>query len=154
MPSRAHPFQKLCCVPETSERSSILLAAAGSSILTFDLTGSLVSHGPPFEEPASFDWGEADDFTNGPSPFKRRKIEHPNALSISREASEDSVEIVAERQKGERRRPKVEESMLPNVSHLISTSDGRAIISVTTEDKSINTFAMSNAGKLIIKSQR
>lgn len=154
MPYRAHPFQKLCCVPETSERSAVVLAAAGSSILTFDLTGNLVSHGPPFEEPASLDGGEAEDSTNGLSPFKRRKIEHPKTLSISREASEDSIEIVAERQKGERRKPKVEESKLPSVSHLISTSDGRAIISVTTEDKSINTFELSNAGKLIIKSQR
>ena len=148
MAATYHPFQKLCCVTRTVE-GSLLLAAAGPNILTYDLkTRKLLSHAPPFYDAAS---EEDQDLNHGPGPAKRRKLDHPN---LSQEASEESVEIVAERRKGERRRPKLEESKLPNVSHLVAISDGRTVIAVTTEDKCISVFSLSNAGRLTVKSQR
>ena len=149
MAASAHPFQKLICVPQTFKRPSILLAAAGSSILTFSLPeGEILNRAPPFDDDEASDDYEGVD---GPSPLKRRKLEH---ASLSREASEDSIEIVAERRKGERRKPKLEVSKLPKVSHLLATSDGRMVITVSVEDKSVNAFSLQNSGKLIWRSTR
>lgn len=148
MATAHHPFQKLCYVPRTAKRPSLLLAAAGATILTYDLEiRKLLNHGPPFDEAAS----EDKDSIDGPSPAKRRKLDHSK---LSQENSEDSVEIVAERKKGERRKPKVEESKLPNVSHLIATSNGRNVIAITTEDKCITVFTLDSVGRLIVESQR
>ena len=152
MAATHHPFQKLCLVPKTMERPSLLLAAAGPSILTYDLEiRKVLSHGPPFGEAISKDDWQAHASANGPSPAKRRKLDH---ATLSQEASEESVEIVAERRKGERRKPKIEESRLPNVSHLIATSNGRSVIAITAEDKCITVFSLSSVGKLLIESQR
>ena len=152
MAATHHPFQKLCLVPRTVEKLSLLLAAAGPSILTYDSeTRKVLSHGPPFGEAIPKDDWQAQESANGPSPAKRRKLDHP---TLSQEASEESVEIVAERRKGERRKPKIEESKPPNVSHLIATSNGRSVIAITTEDKCITVFSLSRAGNLIVESQR
>lgn len=148
MAATHHPSQKLCCVPRTVKRPSLLLAAAGAVILTYDLeTRKLLNYGPPFDEAAS----EEGDSIDRPNPAKRRKLNHS---TLSQETSEDSVEIVAERKKGERRKPKVEESKLPNVSHLVATSNGQNIVAVTTEDKCIIVFSLTSICRLIVESQR
>ena len=69
--------------------------------------------------------------------------------------SEDSVEIIAERQKGERRKPKVVELTKPSsISHALAASDGQVVITVTAEDKSINVFSFLDDGKLLLQSRR
>ena len=152
MALRPHPFQKLCHVPKTSGRSSLLLAAAGPTIFVFTaVNGSLLNHVPPVVETDPEKELDEDEFAAVPNAAKRRKLDHP---ALSRDESEDSVEIVAERRKGERRKPKVENSKLPNVSHLVATSDGRHIIAVTTEDKSINIYSLMDSGQLTLISQR
>jgi hypothetical protein len=148
---RPHPFQKLRIVPGTTGRPSVILAAAGPSLRTYDLSNKrLLCQGPPFREVSD----ACNDSINGPSPSKRRKLDHSSAAGISREASEESVEIVAERKKGQRKRPKVEESRLPNVSHILSTANGATIIAVTTEDKCITVFTITKAGELLVESRR
>ena len=148
MAATHRPFQKLCCVPSTVERPSLLLAAAGAVILTYDLeTRKLLNHGPPFDEAAS----EDEDSIDGAEPAKRRKLNHS---TLSQETSEDSVEIVAERKKGERRKPKVEESKLPNVSHLVATSNGQNIVAISAEDKCIIVFSLTSVCRLIVESRR
>ncbi len=148
MGTRHHPAQKLCWV----SRTSLLLAASGSRILTYNLeTGKLLSHGPPFDENTSKENHQTAGSAYGPSPTKRRKFDHPNS---SRETSDGSVEIVAERKKGERRKPKVKASNLPNVSHLIASSNGRNVIAVTTEDKCITVYSLILSGRLLIESRR
>ena len=152
MISTPHPVQKLCCVSRTPEQPSFLLAAAGPNILSFAFNnGSLLSHGPPFGDSEYDVEMSAENSANGPSPAKRRRLDHS---TVSREESEESVEIVAERRKGERRKPKVEDSRPPTVSHLIATSDGRKIIAVTTEDKTITVYSLMSSGRLIVDSQR
>ena len=155
MSSRPHPFQKLCYIPSIATRPCVLLAAVGPKILTFDIRkGALLGQGPPFDAESSDAESEPGDFGNGSSTSKRRKLEHPGVSSLSREPSDESVEIVAERRKGERKKPKVEEPKLPNVSHIVATSDGQTVIAVTTEDKSINTFSLRSSGRLVLKSRR
>jgi hypothetical protein len=155
MTPRFHPFQKLCYTSGTSETPPLLLAAAGPSVVSFDpIKGSILTQGPSFEEEKSENDEEELRAGEGPSPSKRRKLEHPNSSSLSREQSEESVEIVAERRKGERRKPKVEGSKLPNVSHLIATSNGRNVIAVTAEDKSISVFYRKDRGRLILQTCR
>jgi hypothetical protein len=149
--NRPHPFQKLRIIPGTPGRPTTLLAAAGPSICAYDFTNKRLLHqGPPFREVSD----PCNDNINGPSPSKRRKLDHSSAATISREPSEESVEIIAEREKGQRKRPKVEDSKLPNVSHILSTADGASIIAVTTEDKCITVFSIDEAGELLVESRR
>lgn len=154
MASRPHPFQKLCLVSASARRPPILVAAAGSSIRTYDyLTNKLLSYGPPFYEES--DSSERDASTvNGSTSAKRRKLNQGPTASISREASDESIEIVAERQKGQRKRPKVEDLKVPNVSHVLATTDGATVLAVTTEDKCISVFALVETGELEVKSRR
>lgn len=144
-----HPFQKLCHVKASQKQHSTLLAASGSNIVIFDLAnGSVLAI---YQDANS----ALDDAEIEFSPAKRRKLDNGDAESSYRDESEDSVEIVAERQKGERRKPKPAPSAIPpNISHLLATSDGRHVVTVTIEDKSINVFSLRPSGQLILKSSR
>ncbi|EXJ69181.1 uncharacterized protein A1O5_07217 [Cladophialophora psammophila CBS 110553] len=85
---------------------------------------------------------------------KRRKLEEGSRGEASHQDSEDSIEIISERKKGERRKPKVENTSLPNVSHIITTSDGKTVICVTAEDKAAIVFKVLTGGVLHLKSRR
>ena len=70
------------------------------------------------------------------------------------EELEESIEFISERTKGERRKPCEESSILPNVSHIVSTSNGQTVVSVTCEDKAVNVFDVQSEGTLELKSRR
>jgi tRNA (guanine-N(7)-)-methyltransferase subunit TRM82 len=147
----ASPFQQLCCVQPTESSTPFLLAAAGSLISSFDLRdGSLIACWPREKEHLPLTGIDAAG-EDGP-PSKKRKLDlEPN---LSREASEESLEIISERRKGERRRPKVESTVQANVSHLITTSGGKHVVCVTAEDKSIKVFDVENRQILKLRSER
>ncbi|KAK4943802.1 tRNA (guanine-N(7)-)-methyltransferase non-catalytic subunit trm82 [Elasticomyces elasticus] len=105
-------------------------------------------------EEAAEDNVPSDANGDGTRPSKRRRIDVEGQTGISRNDSEDSVEIISERKKGERRKPKVESSKLPNITHIITTSDAATVITVTAEDKSINVFSVGYGGVLTLQSQR
>ncbi|KIX04194.1 uroporphyrinogen decarboxylase [Rhinocladiella mackenziei CBS 650.93] len=150
-----HPFQALCCVQPVGGQQPFLLAASGPIINTFNLKdGSLLSQWPRTDNDDSeqhatsrVDGGEA-------RPSKRPKIEGEDQPESSHQHSDDSIEIISERKKGERRKPKVESSKLPNVSHIITTSDGATVIVLTAEDKSIGVFKVRSWGRLDLLSRR
>ena len=150
-----HPFQKLCVTQHAIGKRRRLFAATGHNLITLDLeTGRPVSQYPPSE--ASDDDDDHDDNAELlSSPTKRRKLDSGVPDAVSRQDSEESIEIVAERQKGERRRPKPPpDDKLPNISHLIVTSDGLHVVTATVEDKSINVFNASPSGRLRFASTR
>lgn len=154
-----HPFQKLCLIAQGIEKSPILLAASGSAISIFQVqSGTLIN---------KYVFGDGEDCGNrvgtmtngedrtiGARPTKRRKLDTEDSEGNGEQDSDHSVEVVAERQKGERKKPKAQESKSPNVSHLLSTSNGELIIAVTAEDKSIHVFELSSKGELNILSKR
>lgn len=155
MARRLHPFQKLCYVSGTSERPHVVVAAAGPMIAVFDLSQyKLLSMSSPFHAQLVDDGVDAEDSANGPNSPKRRKLGQSSIAPVSREASDESIEIISERRKGERKKPKVEDSKLPSVSHLLATSEGKTILAVTTEDKSINVLSLENSGNLLLRSRR
>ncbi|KIX96574.1 uncharacterized protein Z520_07840 [Fonsecaea multimorphosa CBS 102226] len=148
------PFQKLCCVQPADGQQPFLLAASGPVINSLSLKdGSLLNRWPP-SDPEDEEYDEAS--TNGQEtrPPKRRKLGEGTRGELAHQESEDSIEIISERKKGERRKPKVENTTLPNVSHIITTSDGKTAICVTGEDKSVLVFDVLTGGVLNLKSQR
>src|SRR3954454_8490590 len=139
-----HPFQKVCYIEKNID---LLFAAAGPYIYSLSLvSGDILSTWPPNFDGSLCDAEDATTTQNhhiAESPSKKRK------LSIAGEAAESgdsstSVEIVAERAKGQRRKAKTIDSKLPNVSHLITTKDQKHIIAVTSEDKCIRVFELGN----------
>ena len=151
-----HPFQEVCCVQPVNDEQPFLLAAAGPVISAFNLRdGSILSQWPPTEvEDVVEDDGPSYVNGDGIRTSKRRRIEVAGQAGLSRNDSEDSVEIISERKKGDRRKPKVESSKLPNITHIIATSDAATVITVTAEDKSINVFSVGSGGVLTLQSQR
>lgn len=144
------PAHKLCYIKR--DNNYILFAATGSYIQSLSIsTGAVLSLWPRDDVD-----GSSDDEKNGDDerPTKRLKRDESIPPSLGREGSElseGSIEIVAEgkqRQKGERRKPKIPDTTLPNVSHLVATSDGRSVIAVTAEDKSVRVFRVSKKGRL------
>ena len=145
-----HPFQKLCCVQASPHHKPLLFAASGSNIFTFQLQSGKVTsrwsaiHGP-----------ENAPVKTAPNPSKRRKLDGEQNGSLSRQESEESVEISVERRKGDRRKPKVEQPKASNVSHILATSDGQTLVAVTADDKTIHVFAvLGEDGVLLSKSSR
>lgn len=136
-------MHKLCHVHDTSDGKSFLLAATGPCIQSLSCSdGQLLSIWPRDENTESSD----DDAEGNERPSKRVKLSRDTS-----ELSEASIEIVAdgkERQKGERRRPKIPNPALPHVSHLITTSDAKHAIAVTAEDKAVRVFSISRSGRL------
>lgn len=148
------PAHKICLI--NNEGKQILLAATGPCIKSLSFPdGQQLSTWPQddHEESSNEDDGQEP-------PGKRQKLDHSEHADLKRqesEASEASIEIVAEgqkRQKGERRRPKIPDLTLPNVSHLIATSDGKHAIAITAEDKAVRVYNISQRGRLRQKSSR
>ena len=165
-----HPFQKLCALDVhsfldlpneakllDSDFIRLLLAAAGPYIFIIDLsTGQVLDQWP------SHNRAKVVSQTNGESqergedigrPSKRRKTDNNRRDNTSSDSS-DSVEIVAQRQKGQRKRPKIAIEKLPNVSHLVTTPDKKHVVAVTAEDKSIRIFELVKGVKLSLLSKR
>lgn len=137
------PVHKVCHVHDESNGKDFLLAATGPCIQSLACSdGRLMSMWPRDEDAESSE----DDTEDADRPSKRVKLDREAS-----ELSEASIEIVAdgkERQKGERRRPKIPNTTLPHVSHLITTSDARHAIAVTAEDKAVRVFSISRSGRL------
>ena len=81
-------------------------------------------------------------------------MEDDGPAEPAREDIEESIEIISDRKRGERRKAKVEDSKLPNVTHVIVTSNAATVITVTAEDKSINVFSVGTTGVLNLQGQR
>ena len=148
------PFQTLCCVQPVDGQQPFLLAASGPVISSFNLKdGSLLDQWPGLKGANAQD--EDAGTTNGDEgpPAKRRRMEDDGPAEPLREDTE-SIEIISERKKGERRKPKMEDSKLPNVTNVIVTSNAATVITVTAEDKSINVFSVDTTGVLNLQSQR
>ena len=157
-----HPVQKLCYLDGSDD---LYFAAAGPYIYS-------VSREKADETVIVSTWpGEDDDCfseaENGLAaskdpvrPSKKRKLSEGEAASESSESS-ISVEIVAERAKGQRRKAKSVQSKLPNVSHLIAAKDRKHVIAVTAEDKCIRVLELTSVlesrhhrGRLKLLTQR
>ncbi len=149
------PFQTLCCVQPVDGQQPFLLAASGPVISSFNLKdGSLLDQWPRSKgaDAQDEDAGTADG-DEGP-PAKRRRMEDDGPAEPAREDIEESIEIISDRKRGERRKAKVEDSKLPNVTHVIVTSNAATVITVTAEDKSINVFSVGTTGVLNLQGQR
>ncbi len=153
-----HPFQKLCHVGATPDLPEALLAASGPHICCYDLDKGLTTRWPAVEERNDISDNEAlqangDD--DGSRPAKRQRLSGHEEPPLSRQDSEDSVEIISERTKGRRRKPKpVAEVKLPNVSHMIGTGNGKYIVVVTTDDKCIRVLERQTSVRLRKISER
>lgn len=148
----AHPFQKICYLGKNDR--GLLLAAGGSHLYSFcPASGEMLSTWPSSSDDGLSDVGNGvsvrTDHTGEPPSKKRRLSANGDAAQSS--DSSVSVEIVAERAKGQRRRRKIVDSKLPNVSHLIATKDAKHVVAVTVEDKCIRVFEL---GRLTEGGQR
>lgn len=151
------PAHKLCY--SNRDNHGILFAATGPYIQSLSIDRGVVLSLWPRDD---VDDSSDDEQQNGDSdrPIKRLKLNRSTPATLGREGSElsdASIEIVAEgkkRQKGERRRPKIPDTTLPNVSHLAATSDGRSVIAITAEDKSVRVLTVSKNGRLRQQSSR
>ena len=160
--SMEHPVQKLCYLDGFDD---LYFAAAGPHIYS-------VSREKAGETVVVSTWPAEDDdglseAENGLAaskdpirPSKKRRLSDGEAAGGSSESS-ISVEIVAERAKGQRRQAKTVHSKLPNVSHLIAAKDQKHIIAITAEDKCIRVFELASAldtryhrGRLKLLTQR
>lgn len=150
------PAHKICFIAKGGNH--ILLAATGSCIQSLSYpTGEKLSIWPrdDFDNSSDDEEEQQED-----RPSKRQRLSDPENANFRRqdsEVSEASIEIVAEgqrRQKGERRRPKIPDVTLPNVSHLIVTTSGRNAIAITAEDKAVRVFRISRNGRLRQQSLR
>ncbi|KEF55069.1 uncharacterized protein A1O9_08722 [Exophiala aquamarina CBS 119918] len=152
MPS--YPFQKLCCVHPVNNPQPFLFAASGPLISSFDLKdGSVLSRWPNQDSTAREESSE-EATGDGNRLNKRRKLDTEDSTCLSRQTSEDSIEIISERKKETRIKPKVESAQQPNISHLLATSDGTTVIAVMAEDKSVNVFEVQSEGTLKLQSKR
>jgi len=153
-----HPFQRLYLLKQEQHGKTILLAAAGSSIISFDAEdGKLLSRWPLGEsEELEGDGRQSGSELeqNGKRAIKRRKIDSNGASKPPRQESEESVEIVAERQKGQRRKSKIVDDKAPKVSIVTGTSDGQYLVVATAEDKAIRVLEVVENGMLKQRSIR
>lgn len=78
--------------------------------------------------------------------MKRRRLDEEEPVNVARKDSENPAETISEPKKGEQQKP--------NVTHIITTSDGATVVTVTAEDKSINAFNVEPEGVLSLQSQR
>jgi len=152
MPS--YPFQKLCRVQPVNNQQPFLVAASGPLIISFDLKDGSVLGRWPNQDSTAKDESPDGATENGNRANKRRKLDTDDSNHLSRQTSEDSIEIISERKKGERRKPKVETAQQPNISHLLATSDGTTLIAMMAEDKSVNVFEVQSECTLNIQSKR
>lgn len=149
-----HPIQKLSGVVQGTN-CRFLLAASGPTISTISLSDRAILYcWPSSTNDSSEDDGSVGG--DGDRPNKRRKIMNGrDAISRQQsEASDASIEIVAERKKGERKKTKIIDTKLPNVSHITVTTDGKYVVAVTADDKAVRVFDISPKGKLTQRSTR
>lgn len=150
----SYPFQRLCCILPIDNQRPFLLAASGPLIISLDLKdGSVLSRWPK-QDGTTHDDSSAEATRSGERSNKRRKLDTEDPAGLSRQTSEESIEIISERKKGERRKPKVENIKQPNISHLLATSDGTTAIALMAEDKSVNVFQVQSTGNLSLQSKR
>ncbi|KAK5062988.1 hypothetical protein LTR84_005064 [Exophiala bonariae] len=148
------PFQKLCWVHPVDDQPPFLVTASGPLLISLDSKdGSVLSQWPKQDETTQHKYSQ-ESTENGERSTKRQKLDTDDHVALSRQTSQDSIEIISERKKGERRKPKVETTKQPNFSHLVATSDGTTVVGVMTEDKSINVFQVLSAGELSLQSKR
>ncbi|KAK5099862.1 tRNA (guanine-N(7)-)-methyltransferase non-catalytic subunit trm82 [Lithohypha guttulata] len=155
MATLTFPAHKLCCV--RGNDNDFLLAVTGTCIQSLSRSnGELLDVWPRVSPEDSS--SENDEENERPS--KRVKLGHADNPSLGREVSElseASIEIVAEgkqRQKGERRRPKIPDTTLPHITHLVVASDGKHAVAITAEDKAVRVLSISPRGRLRQESLR
>ena len=139
-----HPAQKLCCLDKIDD---LYFAAAGPYIYSISRGAyDIVSKWPAEGDDGLFKTQNGlaahNDRTDEP-PSKKRKVSDQEAAADTSDSSV-SVEIVAQRAKGQRRKAKSIESKLPNVSHLVAAKDQKHVIAVSAEDKCIRVFELAN----------
>ena len=150
------PIQRLLyCSRQGSSRLNVLLAASGPSIRTFNNDGTCISkwsHLEPAESTKNTrdrSPGSHEGKDSEVPPGKRRKVSDAGNAS---EAS--SVEVVVENGRKKRRKSKRKDLMVPSVINLIATSDGKHVVAVTGEDKSLRVLELLENGALKQISQR
>jgi len=142
------PFQNIFyCSRSAYQKSDVLLAASGCSILSFDVdTGSLLSAWPSPPRPSeaiSIGFNDCEE-TESERQAKRRKLALPRDASGS-----DSAEIVVDNRLDIESIPITDGGSSSNVAKMISSADSKYIVAVTVEDKSIRVFELSDTGNLL-----
>lgn len=156
--STSYPFQKLCYLHASLDLPEALLAARGDSICCYDFRKGLIGRWPMDEEELEGPSDVERQHMNGNEeerPSKRQRLSGHEDDTLATQESEESVEIISERAKGQRRKPKpFSKVRLPDVSHMLATLDGKNIIVVTTDDKCIRVLERQKNGKLRRISER
>ena len=152
-----HPFQRLLhCSQQDPDRLKVLLAASGPTIHVFNADdGTLITRWSHIEAAESnkttrdrSPGSHNDEDGNEPS-VKRRK------LSGGEDAASDvSVEVVVEDGPSKRRKPKRKPFLIPSIMSLAATANGKHVIAVTGEDKSLRVLELLGNGTLKQLSQR
>ncbi|EXJ81587.1 hypothetical protein A1O1_07651 [Capronia coronata CBS 617.96] len=150
-----HPFQKLCCIQPVDGEQPFLIAASGPVLSTFDLRdGRLLSQWPQPGGKVTGGNGAATANDGEDPPAKRRKVEVQPPAVLSKQTTDEPVDITSDGQKTERKNAQSEASQSANVSHIVATSDGATVITATTADKTIRVFDVRPGGVLGLQSQR
>ena len=141
------PFQKLLYNGFGSRK--VLIAASGPCLRSFDyLSGHIISRWSYLDlgTPTNSKLSELHD-EDEHSPRKKCKLDSGDA------SGSESAEILIENGSG-RRKPKRHGFIVPCITHLTGTADGRHIVIVTGEDKAIRVLKMNEKGELHQFSQR
>ena len=155
-------FQSLLCCENTSTiRSSVLLAASGPHIYSFDAQdGTYLASWPSqalerkatalAEVPRAGDQKSTKGCgsTEVERPPKRRRTSLSRAVSSSTSAE---IVVESEVETGSNEATQVSDA---DVSKLICTSNGRHVIAVTGEDKAVRVFQLWEDGSLTQISER
>ena len=154
-----HPFQKLCFAKASTGLPEVLLAACGAHLCCYDFQKGLVARWPVSEDNeddlSDYEAEQPNGNDDGERPTKRQRLSGHEESLPSRHESEESVEIISERAKGQRRKPKpTVEPKLPDVSHILATESGRHIVVVTADDKCIRVLERRKDGRLRSISER
>ncbi|KAI9734215.1 MAG: tRNA (guanine-N(7)-)-methyltransferase non-catalytic subunit trm82 [Cirrosporium novae-zelandiae] len=152
-----HPFQCLKKLPKSSYLcNDILVTATGPIIFSYALDdGRVISSWPSayFEvvaEPEIIHEATERIEGNIEPPAKKLKTSVPDNLSEN-----SSADIVIESPHGKRRKKRsAKGAPLPLILKLASTSDGKYLVTVTSEDKCIRVFEVSPQGQLRLLSER
>ncbi|KAI1143444.1 hypothetical protein F5Y05DRAFT_368586 [Hypoxylon sp. FL0543] len=153
-------------------QSSILCAAKGASIHTYDLasgssflsswTHPALKQGESGEtqgKGADQEGQDLDEQENGQRPSKKRKLDSddkPDAEGKNSQADTEIVEAAADGngKKKQKAEPRGQQSELPFVSLLAATEDGSHVVAVTGQDKALWVFEHDGKGTLKDLSRR
>ncbi|KAI1382227.1 hypothetical protein F4677DRAFT_440027 [Hypoxylon crocopeplum] len=149
-------------------QSSILCAAKGTSIHTFDLEA-----GPSFlsswthpltrqagnDKPSAQEGQNLDEQETDQPPSKKRKLDSGGKPNVEGETSQgDSKAVEAEANGNGQKKPKSErrgqQAELPFVILITATEDGSHVVAVTGQDKTLWVFEHDGKGTLKELSQR